>query len=108
MPQRLRRGRVEEMEAPTNASTAGATPKLITSASESSSRPNSLVVFVSRAMRPSSPSQKIAMPIIFAASSMCALAPRLPRLADIAPSIDSRIARKPRKILAAVKNVGSA
>ena len=31
-------------------------PKLMTSARESSSRPNSLVVLVMRAMRPSSPS----------------------------------------------------
>ena len=42
------------------ASTAGAMPKLMTSASESISRPKSLVVLVMRAMRPSRPSRKTA------------------------------------------------
>ena len=39
-------------------------PNVMTSASESISRPKSLVVLVMRAMRPSSPSKKTAKPII--------------------------------------------
>ena len=46
-----------------NASTPGAMPKLITSASESNSRPKSDTVFVIRAMRPSNPSTKTEMPM---------------------------------------------
>ena len=51
------------------ASKAGATPKVITSARESSSLPNSLTAFVIRAMRPSIPSVKMATPIAIAAKS---------------------------------------
>ena len=42
---------------------AGARPNEITSASESNSRPNSLVVPVIRAIRPSSMSSTIAIPM---------------------------------------------
>ena len=52
-----------------NASTAGARPNEITSASESNSTPNALVVFVRRAMRPSSMSSTMAMPMNGAAVS---------------------------------------
>ena len=51
------------------ARTAGAAPNEITSASESNSTPNALVVFVSRAMRPSSMSSTMAMPMKGAACS---------------------------------------
>src|SRR5947207_4193691 len=51
------------------ASMAGATPKVITSASESNSRPKSLLVCVMRAMRPSRPSNSTANPIALAAKS---------------------------------------
>ena len=47
----------------------GATPKVMTSASESSSRPKSLSVLVRRAMRPSSASKGIAKPMASAARS---------------------------------------
>ena len=53
------------------ASTAGARPKLMTSARESSSRPKSLVVLVMRAMRPSRPSRKTAAPMAIAAKVKC-------------------------------------
>src|SRR6185312_496550 len=53
------------------ASRAGATPKVMTSASESSSRPKSLLVWVMRAMRPSSPSNRTAKPMALAALSKC-------------------------------------
>jgi len=46
-----------------NVSTAGAIPNEITSASESSSTPNALVVPVSRAIRPSSESSRNANPM---------------------------------------------
>ena len=46
---------------------AGATPNDTTSASESNSSPNALVVPVIRAMRPSSMSSTIAMPMKSAA-----------------------------------------
>ena len=46
-------------------------PKLITSASESISRPKSLVVLVMRAMRPSNPSRNTAAPMAFAAMAKC-------------------------------------
>src|SRR6266446_7523559 len=46
---------------------AGATPKLTTSASESNCTPNSVLVPVMRAMRPSSESKTMAMPMAFAA-----------------------------------------
>ena len=55
-----------------NARTAGARPNDMTSASESSSTPNALVVPVSRAMRPSSMSSTIAMPMNGAAVSQLA------------------------------------
>ncbi len=51
------------------ASKLGATPNVITSASESSSLPKSLVVFVIRAIRPSTPSNSTANPIASAAWS---------------------------------------
>ena len=47
----------------TKARIAGAMPKLITSASESISRPKSLMVCVMRAMRPSNPSATTATPM---------------------------------------------
>jgi hypothetical protein len=53
------------------ASSAGATPNVITSANESSSFPNSLSVCVMRAIRPSIPSKSTANPIAFAAKSRC-------------------------------------
>ena len=49
------------------ASTAGAMPKVMTSASESISRPKSLTVLVMRAMRPSRPSSTTATPMALAA-----------------------------------------
>ena len=61
--------KAKEMKRPTKpsgasahlyASRPGATPKLITSASESSSTPKSLWVLVRRATRPSNPSKKMA------------------------------------------------
>src|SRR5581483_11333095 len=52
-------------------SSAGATPNVITSASESSSRPKSLAVPVIRAIRPSKPSNSTANPIALAALSKC-------------------------------------
>ena len=68
MARRSPSGRGGSMRKPQNqASTAGAMPKVTTSASESSSLPNSLLVLVMRAMRPSSPSRKTETPITFAA-----------------------------------------
>ena len=54
-----------------SASKLGATPKVMASASESSSLPNSLHVFVIRAMRPSSESMGMAMRMAMAAMSRC-------------------------------------
>ena len=51
-------------------------PKLMTSASESISRPKSLVVLVMRAMRPSRPSRNTAAPMALAAMAKCSGAPR--------------------------------
>ena len=53
----------------------GGEPKLMTSASESISRPKSLVVLVMRAMRPSSPSSSTAAPMAWAATVKCSGAP---------------------------------
>ena len=87
---------------------AGAIPKLMMSASESSSRPNSLVVFVKRAMPPSSQSIPAARPMVFAAISKSAAA-RLGFVAKfMTPWMERMIERKPRKILPAVNSVGSA
>ena len=52
-----------------HASNAGATPKVMTSASESNSLPKSLLVPVIRAMRPSRPSNSTAKPMALAALS---------------------------------------
>ncbi len=53
-------------------------PKVITSASESSSLPKSLVVLVMRAMRPSSASKGMANRMAIAAQSRCMCAWPLP------------------------------
>jgi len=66
-------------------------PKLITSASESISRPKSLVVLVMRAMRPSRPSKKTAAPMALAATPKCSEEPGRFAEASIAPSKDLRI-----------------
>src|SRR5262249_22410221 len=83
-------------------------PKLTTSASESISRPKSEVVLVMRAIRPSSPSRKTAAPIACAAMVNCSGAPIAPALASIAPLKLRMIEMYPRKMLPAVKSVGSA
>src|SRR5579871_2606503 len=83
-------------------------PNVITSASESISRPKSLTVFVMRAMRPSRPSSTTAAPMALAAASKCGFDPSWPLAASSAPSMARRIAMKPRKMLPAVKSVGSA
>ena len=91
------------------ASTAGAIPKLMTSASESSSRPKSLVVLVMRAMRPSRPSRTTAAPMACAAMANCPAAAASPAVAPIiAPLNERRMEMYPRKILPAVNSVGSA
>src|SRR5690349_12647221 len=91
-----------------NARTAGAIPKLMTSARESISRPKSLVVLVMRAIRPSRPSRNAAAPIHFAAITKCSGAPPAFAAASIEPLNDRRIEIYPRKMLPAVNSVGIA
>ena len=57
-------------------------PKVMTSASESISRPKSLTVLVMRAMRPSRPSSTTATPMALAATSKCGLRPSCPAGAE--------------------------
>ncbi len=64
---------------------AGAMPNVITSASESISRPKSLTVFVMRAMRPSNPSATTATPMAAAATSKLRFDPKLPWLTAMTP-----------------------
>src|SRR5215469_5347118 len=90
------------------ASTAGASPKLMTSARESISRPNSEVVPVRRAIPPSSPSVKTATPMAIAATENCWPAPGSPEAACMAPRNVFRMERYPRKMFPAVKSVGNA
>ena len=81
------------------ASRAGATPKVMTSARESSSLPKSDVVLVIRAIRPSSPSKRIANPISIAELSKCCGF-------CIEPRIACRMAKKPAAMLPQVKSDG--
>ena len=63
----------------------------MTSASESISRPKSLVVLVMRAMRPSSPSRNTAAPMALAATAKCSGAPAAPEAASMAPWKERRM-----------------
>ena len=83
-----------------NARTAGAMPKLITSARESISRPKSLVVLVMRAMRPSRPSSNTATPMVAAANMKCCSAPGAPVDARMAPCTVRITERNPKKNIA--------
>ena len=83
-------------------------PKVITSASESISRPKSLVVLVRRAILPSRPSSTTATPMALAATSKSGLPPSCPLAPSKAPWMDRTIAINPRKMLPAVKRVGNA
>jgi hypothetical protein len=86
-----------------SASRLGATPKVIASASESSSLPKSLHVFVMRAMRPSRESIGMAIRIAIAAQSRCTRTSPTP----VSAAIVCMIEKKPAAILPTVKSDGS-
>ena len=60
--------RIDELDAPGECQHRRRDAEMITSASESISRPKSLMVLVMRAMRPSRPSRNTATPMAIAAA----------------------------------------